>query len=97
LSTSSQQLAITTHLNTQLLYTSIKIWKLSKIVSGWYNDCLNVVNDGNHLRELRNSVYHSAVLESTCLKFSSKNLKGRDLFGYLSLDERILLKLILNT
>jgi hypothetical protein len=31
---------------------------------GLYHDCLNVVNDGKHLRELRNSVYHSAVLES---------------------------------
>jgi hypothetical protein len=52
-------------LNTQLLYTSpIKIWKFSKNMSDWYRDCLNVVNDGNHLRELRNSVYHSAVLES---------------------------------
>jgi hypothetical protein len=33
LSTSSRLLAITTHLNTQLLHTSIKIWKLSEIVS----------------------------------------------------------------
>jgi hypothetical protein len=52
-------------LNTQLLYNSpIKIWKLSKIVS----DCLNVVNDGNHLWELQNSVYHSVVLESLNLE-----------------------------
>jgi hypothetical protein len=40
-------------INTQLLYTSpIKIWKFSKIVSDWYHYCLNVVDDGNHLREL---------------------------------------------
>jgi hypothetical protein len=34
-------------LNTQLLYTSpIKILEFSEIVSDWYNDCLNAVNDG---------------------------------------------------
>jgi hypothetical protein len=37
---------------------------IGKIMFDWYNDCLNVVNDGNHLRELRNSVSHSSYLES---------------------------------
>jgi hypothetical protein len=51
--------------NTQLLYISpIKTWELPKMVSNWYHSSLDVVNDENHLRELRNSVYHSAVLES---------------------------------
>jgi hypothetical protein len=52
-------------LNTQLLYASpSKIWNLPKIESNWYHDCLDAVNDRNHLQKLRNSAYHSAVLES---------------------------------
>jgi hypothetical protein len=56
-------------LNTQLLYTStVKVWKLSKIVSYWYRDCPDAVNDGNCLRGLRDSVYHSTVSESLNLE-----------------------------
>jgi hypothetical protein len=32
-------------INTHLLYTSLKIWKLFKIVSDRYQNCLNIVND----------------------------------------------------
>jgi hypothetical protein len=55
-------------LNTQLLDTSIKIWKLSKVVSDWCQDCLNVMNDRNHLWELKNSFYHWVGLESLNLE-----------------------------
>jgi hypothetical protein len=64
LNTSSQQLAITTHLTHNYCTLLLLRFGNSKIVSDWYHDCLNVVNDGNHLRELRNLVYHSAVLGS---------------------------------
>jgi hypothetical protein len=50
--------------NTQLMYASPnKICKLPKIASDWYHDYFNVVNDGNHLQEFWNAVYHTAVLE----------------------------------
>lgn len=65
LSMLSQQFVINTH----LLYTFLfKIWKLFKIVSYWYHNCLDIVNNRKHLRDLRNSLYHSAVLESLDLE-----------------------------
>jgi hypothetical protein len=52
-------------LEAQILYIShIKIWKLFKLLSCWYHDCLNIANDRHNLRNLRNSVYYSSVLGS---------------------------------
>lgn len=65
LSMLSQQFAI----NTRLMYTPFfKIWKLFTVVSYWYHNCLDIVNDRKHLRDLRNLLYDSAVLESLDLE-----------------------------
>jgi hypothetical protein len=64
LTTSSQQLAVTIHLTHS--YCTLLLLRFGSFprLSHWYHDCVTVMNDRNHLRELRNSVYHSAVLES---------------------------------
>jgi hypothetical protein len=63
MSTSSQQLAITTHLPHNYCTPQQDLETFQECV-GLYHKCLNVSDDGNHLRELRNSVSHSAFLES---------------------------------
>jgi hypothetical protein len=65
LSPSSQQLAVTTHLTHN--YCTLLLLRSGNFPRLHWTDTMtvfNVVNDGNHLQELQNSVYHSAVLES---------------------------------
>jgi hypothetical protein len=61
LSTSFQQLAVTTHLTHN--YCTLLPLRFENFPRLCWT-CLNVVNGWNHLQELQNSVYHSAVLES---------------------------------